>query len=223
MANQCSNGSNQVMADELDIDDDDSGDGTDVTLTELLEQTIALALQSMAGPMIGSVDTYDAASARASVTPLIPLLLEGEMIPAPKLPSVPVLWPRSTTHGYTFPISAGTIVELIPLGHDHSKWLTAGTSFIAPIDDRRFSLSDLAAVLFGLHKVGSNAATKAVGLNQDIVNRTVVPPDAMTVWMTLVETICNGVVPGTFTVDNNALSFTHNGTLTATATKLQAE
>jgi hypothetical protein len=161
-------------------------DGTDVSLTDLLEQVMERALQSMTGPMIGKVDTYDAAAGRVSITPLIPLSVDDEIVPAPKLPSVPVLWPRSGTHAVTFPLAAGALMELVPLGHDHSRWMVAGTEGQQPTDDRRFSLSDLVAlplapsplsappdptsydsawgVLFGQWKAGDSTASDFVAL-----------------------------------------------------------
>lgn len=177
------------MIDDYDVNEmegEEGGDGTEVTLTELLEETIVQALQAMAGPIIGKVNSYDASTARASITPLVPLLVEGELVPSPTLPSVPVAFPRSATHAYTFPLGTGSYMELIPLGHDHSRWLVSATEGQAPSDDRRFSLADLVAlplvpsplsappdplsydsawaVLFGQHKVGDNTANDFVAL-----------------------------------------------------------
>jgi hypothetical protein len=168
------------------ITEEDEPDGTDVSLTDLLEQVIEKALQTMAGPMIGKVDTYDAAAGRVAITPQIPLSVDGEIVAAPKLPAVPVCWPRSGTHAITFPLAAGALMELVPLGHDHSRWMVAGTSGQQPTDDRRFSLSDLVAipvapsplsappdptsydsawgVLFGQWKAGDNTASDFVAL-----------------------------------------------------------
>jgi hypothetical protein len=177
-----------MTLDPLDIMDDDGGDGTEVPLTDLLADQLNATLQAMAGPLLGKVDAYDATAGRVSITPLVPLLVDGEAQPFPKLPSVPVAFMRSTSHGYTFPIAAGAIMELVPLGHDHSKWIVSGTDGAAatPDDDRRFSLSDLVAlpvapsptaappdpttydsawaVLSGRHKVGDNTASDFVAL-----------------------------------------------------------
>jgi hypothetical protein len=233
------------VADEPEIAE--GGEGTDVSLTELLEQVLSLTLQAMAGPVIGKVDAYDSAKNRVSITPLVPLLVAGEVVASPKLPAVPVAWPTLGSMSLKFPLLPGAFMELHPLGHDHGSWLTDGAEKLPPTNERRFSLSDLVAVpltpsplatppgptsydaawavLFGQLKVGSSAASKAVGLHKDQVNRTIapVPGDAMTVWMTTVETVCNVVAGGTFTPLNNAFSFTSAGTLAATAAKLKAE
>ena len=213
--------------------------GTEVSLTTLLEQTIALALQSMAGPVIGKVNSYDSTKNRANVTPLVPLLVAGEWEPTPTLPEVPVAWPGGPSHSHKFPIVNG-LVQLAPLGHDHGDWTVTGAAGIPSKSERRFSLADLVAyplapsplatppdplsydaawaVLFGNHKFGGSDATKKVGLDGDPVNRTLVPtPDAMTAWMTLVEPVINIIAPGTFTPLNNALSFTLAGKLAASA------
>ncbi len=176
------------MVDLLDTDlglDDDDG-GTTVELSELLEQTMVKAMQGMSGRVYGLVDTYDATAGRVSITPLVPVVVDAVVKPFPKLPSVPVEWPGSTTHSYKFPIAAGSIMVLQPLGHDHSKWLTQGAVGVPPVDERRFSLADLVAValspspvssppnplsydaaeavLFGAHKVGDNTASDFVAL-----------------------------------------------------------
>jgi hypothetical protein len=158
--------------------------GTEVPLTDLLEQTIAVALKRMAGPVYGTVDTYDAATERCSVKPLVPLLVNGELLEAPKLPSVPVEWPSNGgSHSYKLPLIKGSKVRLAPLGHDHTEWFTTATPDLKPPSERRFSLADLVAsplvpsplasspdplsydaantwaVLFGKHIVGDNTGT----------------------------------------------------------------
>jgi hypothetical protein len=220
--------------------------GTDVTLTDLLEQQLAKTLQAMAGPMIGRVETYDSVAGRVSVTPLVPLLVDGDLIPAPVLPSVPVMWPSSTTHSDKWPlvdaagVSNNTLVELVPLGHDHDGWMTTGTPNVQPVTERRFSLADLVAkpltpspgatppnplsydathrVMFGPIKVGDNTAAKPMALNGDTVNKAPAPGGAMSVWMAQVETAINTLAPGSVTPLST--TFTQVGTVTGTGTDL---
>lgn len=227
------------------LDIAEGGEGTDVDLTTLLEQTLVLTLQAMAGQTIGKVDTFDSVKDRVAITPLVPLLVAGEIVPAPKLPEVPVEWYKLGNMSLKLPLLPGSYMRLLPLGHDHSPWLVSATEGLPPTTERKFSLSDLVAVplvssplaappdptsydaawavLFGQLKVGSSAAVKATALHLDAVNRTIAPPDAMTAWMTLVEGVCNTVAPGTFTPLNNALSFALAGKVAATAAKLKAE
>jgi hypothetical protein len=121
--------------------------GTEVPLTDLLEQTISVALKRMAGPVMGKVDTYDAATERCSVKPLVPLLVNGELLESPKLPSVPVAWPSNAgSHSYKFPLIKGSLIRLAPMGHDHSEWFTSATPDLKPTSERRFSLADLVAI-----------------------------------------------------------------------------
>lgn len=229
------------MADEDDIDE--GGDGTDVSLTELLEQTLSLTLQAMAGPVIGKVDVYDSAKNRVSITPLVPLLVAGEIIASPKLPEVPVAWPTLGSMSLKFPLLPGAFMQLVPLGHDHSNWLVSASEGVPPTNERRFSLSDLVAVpltpsplstppgptsyddawgvLFGQLKVGSSAATKGVALDLDAVDVHSVPPaSGMLEWMASVEL---GIAGVPFTVTPSVSTFTRIGTVKATATKLKAE
>lgn len=172
------------MATEPEIAE--GGEGTDVGLTKLLEDALILAVQAMAGQAIGKIDTYDSATDRVSITPLVPLRVAGEMVAAKKQPSVPVAWPQIGGMSLKFPLLPGAFMRLSVLGHDHSGWMVSGTEGVVPVFDRRFSLSDLVAVpsapsplssppdptsydaawgvLFGRLKVGSSAASDFVAL-----------------------------------------------------------
>jgi hypothetical protein len=89
----------------------------------------------------------------------------------------------------------------------------------APPDPSSYSAA--AAVLFGMHLVGSSAASKAVGLHGDRVVRLPAPGDAMSLWMSQVEAAINTLAPGS--VLPLSSTFTQVGKITATATKLKAE
>lgn len=229
------------MADEPDIAE--GGEGTDVALTDLLEQLLVLTLQAMAGPVYGKVDVYNSVKNRVSITPLVPLLVAGEIVTSPKLPEVPVAWPTLGSMSLKFPLLPGSKMLLTPLGHDHSSWLVSGTEGLAPLNERRFSLSDLVAVpltpsplstppgptsyddawavLFGKLKVGSSAATKAAALHLDAVNKDATSPALdFASWMASVDA---GLLGVPFTVVPSAASITKIGLVQATATKLKAE
>jgi hypothetical protein len=218
--------------------------GTDVTLTDLLEQQLANTLQAMAGPAYGVVETYNPATERASISPLVPLKVDGDVIASPKLPSVPVVWPSSTTHSDKWPlvdaagVGNGSLVELVPLGHDHNGWITTGTPDVPPVTERRFSLADLVAkplspsplatppnplsydathrVLFGPIKFGDNTAAKPVGLNLDSCPAVT----AMATWMAQVETAINALAPGSVTPLSPTFNTTAIAALAATGTDL---
>jgi len=169
----------------------DGGEGTSVAMTSLVEQILVLAVQAMAGQTIGKVDTYDSVKDTVAITPVVPLLVAGEMIPAPKLPQVKVAWPQLGSMSLKFPVAAGSFMRLSVLGHDHSGWTNNGAVGVVPNSDRRFSLSDLVAVasapspsssppdptsydaawgvLFGQLKVGSSAASDFVALASKVL------------------------------------------------------
>ena len=203
------------MADEPEIAE--GGEGTQVSLTELLEDALVLAVQAMSGQAIGVVDAYNTAETgadRVSITPLVPLLVAGDVVPAVKVPSVPVAWPQLGAMSLKFPLLPGSFMRLSVLGHDHSGWTVSGTVGVPPTNERRFSLSDLVAVpsapsplssppdptsydaawgvLFGQLKVGSSAATKAAALHLD--NCPAV--SLMATWMGQVEAAVNILAPG---------------------------
>ena len=230
------------MADEPEIAE--GGEGTDVSLTELLEQLLTLTLQAQAGPVYGKVDLYDSAKNRVSITPLVPLLVAGEIVASPKLPEVPVAWPTLGAMSLKFPLLPGAFMQLTPLGHDHSNWLVSASEGVPPTTERRFSLSDLVAVpvtpsplstppgptsydaawavLFGQLKVGSSAAAKDVALHLDAVNKDATAPATdFASWMASIEAIANAGLGGT--VVPAATAVTKIGLVQATATKLKAE
>ena len=218
--------------------------GTDVDLTTLLEETMEIAIQRADGPTYGRVNSYDSAKERVSVTPLVPKLTAGQVEVHATLTSVPVEWSRSTTHSIKFPLSAGAIVRLHPMGHDHSEWLTSGSEGIPPKSERRFSLSDLVAipvsptpysqtasalaydsawgVLFGQWAAGGSDATKAVALHADAVNKDASAPAAdFASWMAAVE--AGIAAAGGGAISPAAATITKIGTVVATSTKLKAK
>lgn len=232
------------MADEPEIAE--GGDGTEVSLTELLEDALVLAVQAMAGQAIGVVDAYntpETGTDRVSITPLVPLLVAGVVVPAVKLPSVPVAWPQLGGMSLKFPLLPNSFMRLSVLGHDHSGWMVSGSVGVPPTNERRFSLSDLVAVpsapsplssapdptsydaawgvLFGQLKVGSSAAAKGVALDLDAVNKDATAPATdFATWMASIEAIANAGLGGT--VVPAAATLTKIGIVQATATKLKA-
>ncbi len=158
----------------------------DLPLTEVLEDAMEAALQTLGGSVMAKVDAYDHATARAAVVPQVPIYVDGELVSPPKIYSVPVMWPGSLTHRMHWPLTKGSYVELTPLGVDHSQWLTTATPNVPPPSTRRWSMSDLVAlpiapsptatppdatsydsvfaVLWGQYIVGSTAAPDFVAL-----------------------------------------------------------
>ncbi len=218
----------------------DGGEGTEVSLTELLESALVLAVQAMAGQAIGSVETYDSAKDRVAITPLVPLMVAGEVIPAPKLPAVPVAWPQLGSMSLKFPVTTGCYMRLSVLGHDHSGWLDNGAQGVPPTNERRFSLSDLVAVpmapsplsappsptaydaawavLYGALKVGSSDASKFVVIDGDKCSKGYV--GKMAVWMTQVDAAINILAPGAVTP--LAATFSDIGVVVSTCDSLKA-
>ena len=220
--------------------------GIDVDLTTLLEQTMEISLQRADGPTYGRVNAYDSVNERVSVTPMIPKLTAGAIEVAATMTSVPVEWPRTSTHSIKLPLLPGSIVRLQPMGHDHSEWLTSGAEGIPPTSERRFSISDLVAipvspapvastvdpltydaawgVLFDKWAVGGADAVKAAALHGDISPAS----SAMALWMASVETQINtlfGSPPGPPVVTPSSATFSAIGIaeIIASATKLKAK
>lgn len=221
--------------------------GTDVSLTDLLLQAMQQAVESQNGPMLGQVNTYDPATRRANVTPLVPLYVEpgDEPLPPPAIPHVLVVWPEGPSHAITWPLGAGATVILEPLGHDHTAWITSGTANQPSRTRRRFALADVVAVplaarpntnpppatsydpawavLFGQWAAGGSDATKAVALDGDAVNKYVSTPpgSGFAAWMASVEAIASAGTGGTVTPP--AANITQIGTVVASAQNLKAK
>lgn len=126
--------------------------GTDVGASTPFEQAMGLAVKRMTGATIGKVGAYDPATERATVTSLVPILVddEGTVDPVVTIYDVPVEWPQThnaagaLVHSVKFPLPVGSFVSLEPKGHDHSQWFTTGKS-VPPKDSRRFSIADIVA------------------------------------------------------------------------------
>jgi len=125
--------------------------GTDVSLTDLLLQTMRATVDEQEGPMLGSVNTYDPATRRMNVTPLVPLYVEpgDEPVPSPPIPHVLTIWPETATHSIKWPLAKNSTVILEPLGHDHTAWMVTGKAGEPAKSSRRFSLADIVAIPLG--------------------------------------------------------------------------
>lgn len=216
------------------------------TLEDLLRTFIATETGGQLGGMPGRVVKYTPATQRADVKPLIQMDTDGSgtLRVLPICRDVPVQWPSGAGWALTGPMAVGDTVWLQPAGGDIHQWLQNGTPDAATAAPRKNSLSDVVAVpglrpatspltsaaydaaamvLWAtLIKLGSSAATKAVGLHQDPVSIDTL----VSVWMGQVETFINtlaGSPPGPPVITPLSSTFTQIGALQATATKVKAE
>lgn len=97
--------------------------------------------------MPGRLVSYDPATNRATVRPVLPkMLASGEELPAPDIVTVPVVWPKGQDGkaGITLPLRPGDGMMLHFAQRSLEGWL--GGREAAPDDPRRFDLADAVAV-----------------------------------------------------------------------------
>ncbi len=102
---------------------------------------------AMWGAIPGEVVSYDAASGTATIQPLYKPRHNGSFIDMPVLYEVPIDQPRSGNSGLTFPIPAGTKVELRPQMRAMDDYDDGGEGMA--FDARSFHISNMRASLSG--------------------------------------------------------------------------
>ena len=115
-------------------------------LADILDQAIEQAIRDLDGPILATIESYDAASQRVDCKPVVPLVYRGLVLPAPTLQGVPVMAPISALGGLTIPLQSGDTVQLVVQGWEIDQWLASGQAPQEPTTKRRFSLSDLVAI-----------------------------------------------------------------------------
>lgn len=161
------------------------------SLSDVLDVALTSALADVHTSMPGVVVSYDAASRRASVQPLIQRAYFDEddvrqVERYPVLPSVPVVMPGNSSVGLVWTVKPGDRVLIVFSESSMNQWL-AQDSEGDPLDERRHSLSDALAIpglnptgdvtddvgdALVLHgddvKLGSKDASKRVALNDEV-------------------------------------------------------
>lgn len=131
-----------------------------------------------------TVVTYDPTTQKATVQvairPRVDDTITGTERPALEptapIPNIPVLWPSSSQGSLTFGLLPGDPVTLLVQERSTDEWRTTGLPDNAPLDSRRFNLSD-AIVLPGGRSFNPAAGLTApltVGAEVDALGATVV-------------------------------------------------
>lgn len=120
------------------------------TLAEAIRRALEARASEICTAIPARVESYDAATQRASVQPLIRRAFEDETgaRQAERLPiisDVPVVFPGAGAYAITFPVAKGDTVLLVFSQASIDKWLTSGKD-VDPGDDRRHSLNDAIAI-----------------------------------------------------------------------------
>jgi hypothetical protein len=112
------------------------------TMAEAIRRLIESKLANLHTTLPGRVESYDAATQKADIQPLIKgRTTEGESYDLPILPSVPVKWPRTASAIISLPLAAGDTGTIIFHERSLDQWLLKG-GVTDPLDDRKHSYSD---------------------------------------------------------------------------------
>lgn len=120
------------------------------TLAEVIAGAVGARLAELNVAIPASVQSYDRATQKASVKPLIRSVLtdsDGTRVAEgrPIINDVPVVFPGAGAYSITFPLAAGDTVLLVFSQASLDKWLSSGGE-VDPLDPRRFALSDAIAI-----------------------------------------------------------------------------
>lgn len=115
-----------------------------------------------------TIETYDPATKKASVKPLLKRTLNGQEIDTPVIENVPIIFPCTATAVVSLPINTGDGCLLVFSQRSIDDWLSKGGN-IAPTDPRLFDLSDAIAIpgLFNFKDSGRTITGENVEIYND--------------------------------------------------------
>ncbi len=116
------------------------------TLIEVIENAISRAFEDVHTCMPGRIESYSFRDQKATIKPLLKkIYLDNTVLDLPVLGNVPVIFPRTSTAGITFPINKGDKCLLVFSERSLEQWYLSGNN-IEPGDRRRYDLSDAIAI-----------------------------------------------------------------------------
>ncbi len=111
-----------------------------------LRQVVDDRLRRVNTCLPGRVDSYDAQTRTAEVTPLVQeRYADGTLLPPPSIAGVPIVMPGGASSGLCIPIAAGDIVLLLFAQRSIDGWKSDGGS-VDPQDARMHSLADAVGI-----------------------------------------------------------------------------
>ena len=122
-------------------------DERDPDIVEGVRAAILGELAKVRTTIPGVVQSFDAATQRASIQPGVALrLLNGEAVGEPLLVDVPVVYPGAGGYSIYYPLAVGDEVLVVFAERSIDEWLAAGGYNRAAADPRRFSAPDAIAI-----------------------------------------------------------------------------
>jgi len=116
------------------------------TPTDILRQAISAQLINVHTSFPATILSYDYTKQKANLQPSLKRKYKnGEIISLPVLTNVPVVFPRTANFSIHFPLNEGDRVLVFCCERSLDQWLSNGNNE-APLDSRKFSLSDAMAI-----------------------------------------------------------------------------
>lgn len=121
----------------------------DPTLAEVIRRGMDARIADIHVALPGRVESYDVATQKANVQPLLKRVIASEdgeeVLRMPVINDVPVIFPRGGGFFLSFPIQAGDHVLLIMNERSIDKWVVNDGGEVNPDDLRMHDLSDAVA------------------------------------------------------------------------------
>ncbi len=116
------------------------------SMAQVLKDAIDGRLAELHTAMPALVESYDAATGFAAVSPCLKRkYVAGDLVELPVINNVPVLFPRGGNAAITFELQKGDVVLLVFAERSVDRWKTAGGK-VDPKDPRKHALSDAFAI-----------------------------------------------------------------------------
>lgn len=116
------------------------------TPSDILKQVVNYGLTNIHTCLPGEIVDYDYTQQKAKVQPLLrKRYADGTIQSLPEITNVPVVFPSGTGFSMHWPLNAGDNVLLLFSERSLDNWLSTGGE-VAPIDPRKFDLSDAIAI-----------------------------------------------------------------------------
>lgn len=117
------------------------------SMPDAIRQAILYQLNNVHTAMPGAVISYDFATQKASVQPLLnKFWSDGTSSPLPVLENVPIIFPRAGGASLTFPVVEGDSCLLLFSERSIDEWVNTGGQ-VSTKDSRKFDLSDAVAIM----------------------------------------------------------------------------
>lgn len=144
------------------------------SLSALAERVAKAVVDRTFGPVLARVVAYTQATERADLQPVVGVMREGVLVPAPIMRSVPIAFPRWATGAITWPLVAGDLVQVVPQDVDQSLYLQAGTVGQPAPTARRSTTTDVVGIPVSVRPMATPPAASSYSPHGPVIDGTAV-------------------------------------------------